>query len=31
MKNNTKNLKSCRLYVQGMHCASCEILIEKNY
>lgn len=30
MENSTKNLKSCKLFVDGMHCASCEILIEKK-
>jgi sulfite exporter TauE/SafE/copper chaperone CopZ len=25
-----KKLKNCTLYVDGMHCASCEILIEKK-
>lgn len=26
----TKNVKECTYYVKGMHCASCEILIEKK-
>ncbi len=25
-----KNIRSCTLYVEGMHCASCEVLIEKK-
>lgn len=25
-----ENLGSCTLYVEGMHCASCEVLIEKK-
>lgn len=29
-KNNDSNVKTCTLYVDGMHCASCEILIEKK-
>lgn len=36
-KNKKKNkrkskssIKSCTLYVEGMHCASCEVLIEKK-
>ncbi len=24
------NLKHCKLYVDGMHCASCEVLVEKK-
>ena len=27
---NSESLKGCSLYVEGMHCASCEILIEKK-
>lgn len=29
-KNDDSNVKTCTLYVDGMHCASCEILIEKK-
>lgn len=28
--NKDKNLKACVYYVDGMHCASCEVLIEKK-
>lgn len=31
MKNKiSSKLKSCSYYVEGMHCASCEVLIEKK-
>ena len=31
MKNKDKNLESsCTLYIDGMHCPSCEVLIEKK-
>ena len=29
-KNNSNSLKSCTMYVEGMHCASCELLVEKK-
>lgn len=29
-KTKNKKVKSCTLYVEGMHCASCEVLIEKS-
>lgn len=29
-KRNNKLNKTCTFYVEGMHCASCEILIEKK-
>lgn len=29
-KNNSSNLASCKLYVKGMHCAACEVLVEKE-
>ncbi|HUN03796.1 MAG TPA: cation transporter, partial [Niabella sp.] len=29
-KQNQGQIKSCTLFVAGMHCASCEILIEKK-
>lgn len=29
-KTSKSELKSCTLYVDGMHCASCEVLIEKK-
>ena len=25
-----KNIKECTFYVEGMHCSSCELLIEKE-
>lgn len=28
--SNSKQIKTCTLYIDGMHCASCEILIEKK-
>lgn len=28
--NSSSNLKECSFYVDGMHCPSCEILIEKE-
>lgn len=30
MKNNNQNLNCYEFYVDGMHCAACEILIEKK-
>lgn len=27
---NTDGIKECTLYAEGMHCASCEVLIEKK-
>jgi len=29
-KQATKNIKECTFYVKGMHCSSCELLIEKE-
>lgn len=29
-KRISKNLSECTLYVEGMHCAACELLIEKK-
>jgi sulfite exporter TauE/SafE/copper chaperone CopZ len=29
-KPENKTVKNCTLYVEGMHCASCEVLIEKK-
>ena len=29
--DNKQNLKKIKLKIQGMHCASCEILIERNF
>lgn len=29
-KDENQPIKECRLYVDGMHCASCEVLIEKK-
>lgn len=29
-KHQSDEVKSCTLYVEGMHCASCEVLIEKK-
>lgn len=29
-RKQTENIKECTYYVKGMHCASCEILIEKR-
>ncbi|GAB4160406.1 MAG: hypothetical protein Fur003_3980 [Candidatus Dojkabacteria bacterium] len=29
-KKKTNQLEQCTLYVEGMHCSSCEILIEKK-
>lgn len=29
-KNKSNDLKQCELFVDGMHCASCEVLIEKK-
>ena len=28
--NDGKQVRQCTYYVDGMHCASCEILIEKK-
>ena len=30
MKKNNSKLSECTYSVEGMHCASCEILIEKK-
>lgn len=30
MSKNKSQMKDCRFYVDGMHCASCEVLIEKK-
>ena len=29
-KKNDTSIKSCTMYVEGMHCASCELLVEKK-
>jgi copper chaperone CopZ len=29
-KPSSNKIKDCTLYVDGMHCASCEVLIEKK-
>lgn len=29
-KKNPKNISNCTLFVEGMHCAACEILVEKK-
>lgn len=29
-KKKKESVKQCQLYVEGMHCASCEVLIEKK-
>lgn len=29
-KKNSSGLKQCQFYVEGMHCSSCEILLEKK-
>ncbi len=29
-KEKTENIKQCTLYIDGMHCSACEILIEKK-
>ena len=29
-KEQDSNIQTCELYVEGMHCAACEILIEKK-